>query len=116
MFASLDYQPRMEEADALFQQLVDRFGADPAVTPPTEGKGFGASGLKVGGKLFAMVSKGELVLKLPRERVGELIASGEGTRFDPGHGRLMKEWVTIAPDRGKDWLGLAEEARQYAGG
>lgn len=102
-----------EDADALFEQLVARFSADPAVTPPSGGRGFGASGLKVGGKLFAMLSNGELVVKLPRQRVDELIAAGTGTRFDPGHGRLMKEWVTIAPSHGSDWVALAEEARQF---
>lgn len=103
------------EADALFEELVARFSADPAVTPPSAGKGgrFGDSGLKVSGKLFAMLSKGELVVKLPKQRVDELIASGTGTRFDPGHGRVMKEWVTIAPSHGRDWVTLAEEARQF---
>jgi hypothetical protein len=103
------------QAEALFEQLVAHFGADQAVTPPSAGKGgrFGASGLKVGGKLFAMLAKGELVVKLPRQRVDELIASGAGTRFDPGHGRLMKEWVTIAPSHGRDWVTLAEEARRF---
>jgi hypothetical protein len=32
-------------------------------------------------------------VKLPRERVDELVEAGAGHRFDPGHGRLMKEWV-----------------------
>jgi hypothetical protein len=50
------------------------------------------------------------VVKLPRQRVDELIGSGEGERFDPGHGRLMKEWVTIGPECGRLWVALAEEA------
>jgi hypothetical protein len=36
-----------------------------------------------------MLSKGEMVVKLPKQRVDELIASGTGTRFEPGHGRLI---------------------------
>ena len=52
-------------------------------------------------------------MKLPRQRVDELIASGTGKRFDPGHGRLMKEWVTIATSHSRDWGTLAEEARQF---
>lgn len=104
----------MKDAEALFEQLATRVSADPSVTlPSAEGGKFGASGLKVGNKLFAMLSKGELVVKLPRERVDELIASGTGTRFDPGHGRLMKEWVAIGPGDGRDWEKLAEEARQF---
>ena len=62
-----------------------------------------------------MLANGELVVKLPKQRVEELIASGTGKRFDPGHGRLMKEWVAIAP-AGGDWAALAEEARQFVGG
>jgi TfoX/Sxy family transcriptional regulator of competence genes len=99
--------------EALFEQLVGRFSADPSVEPPGPGGKFGASGLKVEGKLFAMLSKGELVLKLPRQRVEQLVTAGIGRPFDPGHGRLMKEWVTIAPRHGRSWGALAEEARQF---
>jgi TfoX N-terminal domain len=101
---------------ALFEELVEGFRTDPAVTPPSPGRGFGASGLKVDGKIFAMVSRGELVVKLPRERVDELIAAGKGTRFDPGHGRLMKEWVSVGPDEAASWRKLAEEARAFVAG
>src|SRR5690349_8405219 len=78
-------RPPSGKAEALFARLVERFATDPAVTPPSVDKGgkFGASGLKVDGKLFAMVSKGKLVVKLPRPRVDELVASGSGEPFDP---------------------------------
>jgi hypothetical protein len=62
-----------------------------------------------------MVSRGELV-KLPRERVDELIAAGTGTRFDPGHGRRMKERVSVAPAHGRSWPKLAQEARDFVAG
>jgi hypothetical protein len=103
------------DADSLFERLAERFGANPAVTLPSSGKGggFGASALKVDGKIFAMVSRGELVVKLPRDRVDELIASGTGTRFDPGHGRVMKEWVAIAPRHSRSWPKLADEALKF---
>lgn len=102
-------------AEALFEQLVVRFSADPSVTLPSAGKGgkFGASGLKVDGKIFAMLARGELVVKLPKERVDELIASRGARRFDPGHGRELKEWVMIGPDDSRSWPALAEEARQF---
>jgi TfoX/Sxy family transcriptional regulator of competence genes len=103
------------DAEELFERLVERFSADPSVTPPTgeEGGKFGSSGLKVDGRIFAMVSRGELVVKLPRERVDELIASGTGTRFDPGHGRLMKEWVSVSTQHSRSWPKLADEARKF---
>lgn len=107
-----------QEPGALFARLVARFRDDPSVTLPSEGGGkkFGAGGLKVDGKIFAMLSRGELVVKLPKERVDALVASGQGKPFDPGHGRVMKEWVTIAPDQGRRWAKLAQEARQFVAG
>jgi hypothetical protein len=104
-----------DQAEDLFQRLVERFSADPSVAPPGEGKGFGAGGLKVNGKIFAMLSKGELVVKLPRKRVDELVDTGTGTRFDPGHGRVMKEWVSIPPKQASEWTALADEARAFVG-
>jgi hypothetical protein len=38
-----------------------------------------------------MLLRGALVGKLPVSRVDELLAAGLGERFDPGHGRLMKD-------------------------
>lgn len=76
-------------------------------------KGFGASALKVRGKIFAMLVKGRLVVKLPRRRVDALIAAGDGARFDPGHGRLMKEWLSVEPTSAADWLLLAREAMAF---
>ena len=41
-----------------------------------------------------MLVNDRLVVKLPRSRVDELVAAGEGDRFDPGHGRIQKEWLS----------------------
>lgn len=71
---------------------------------------FGSDALKVSGKVFAMNVNGRLVVKLVAERVHELKRSGVGTPFDPGHGRVMREWVSV-PDRADvDWLELSREA------
>jgi hypothetical protein len=75
-----------------------------------------SEGLKTAGKFFAMVNKGELVVKLPRERVDELVAAGEGHRFDPGHGRLMKEWVALRPVDEAACTAFVLEARGFVGG
>lgn len=104
-------------ADSLYERLVDRYRGDPSVTLPSpKGGTFGASGLKVDGKIFAMLSRGELVVKLPRERVEALVESGKARRFDPGHGRVMKEWATVGTDQSRQWAKLAEEARQFIAG
>ncbi len=79
------------------------------------GRMFGAGALKVSGRVFALLVREQLVVKLPAARVDALVASGEGERFDPGHGRLMKEWVAIAPAAELDWLAVADEARQFVG-
>lgn len=111
-------EDQREDADTLFGELVEEFRGDPAVAPPAEGGGrrFGAATLKVEGKIFAMLTGGELVVKLPRRRVDELVALGIGGPFDTGRGRVMKEWVTIAPRHGRDWRGLAREAREFVAG
>src|SRR5262245_33330478 len=80
--------------DPRFGKIIESLGSEAGVTHG--GKGFGASGLKANGKLFAMMSsRGKFVAKLPRARVDELVARGQGAYFDPGHGRLMKEWVEL---------------------
>ena len=90
-----------------FATIVEELLSNPDVTPPSDGKGFGSSGLKIQHKIFAMLVKGKLVVKLPKPRVDALIASGDGERFDPRHdGRLMKEWVTVEPTSEEEWLNL----------
>jgi len=90
-------------------------GAVDPTDPPSTRRAFGAGALKVGGKIFAMPAQGTLVLKLPAARVDALVAAKRGKRFDPGHGRVMKQWIAL--DGGeKDWLSLAREARAFVGG
>ena len=97
-----------------FALVVNAFADDRQVAPPGTGKGFGTGALKVNGKIFAMISsKGEFVVKLSEERVNELVAAGEGSRFDPGRGRVMKEWLAVTADH--KWLPLAKEARKLLG-
>jgi len=80
------------------------------------GAGFGAGALKVKGKIFAMrSSKGAFVVKLPRARVDELVAAGLGTRFDPGKGKLMKEWFVPGGGSPAALKKLAREALDYVG-
>jgi hypothetical protein len=63
-----------------------------------------------------MLVKGELVVKLPRRRVDAVVEAGHGSRFEPGPGRVMKEWLTVPPDSASDWLPLAREARDFVAG
>ena len=99
--------------ESRFALVVNAFADDRRVTPPGTGKGFGSGALKVNGKIFAMISsKGEFVVKLSEERVNELVAAGKGSRFDPGRGRVMKEWLVVTADHTL-WIPLAKEARKF---
>ncbi len=101
------------DAEALFEKVSESFLGDPRISPS---KMFGATGLMVGGKAFAMAYKGNLVVKLPKERVDALVTSGVGQRFEPGTGRTMKEWLAVPPSRKSHWLKLSEEARDFVSG
>jgi hypothetical protein len=97
--------------DRVFASIVESELSMPGVTA---GTGFGRSeGLRISGKIFAMLVAGELVVKLPRDRVEDLTASGVGHRFDPGHGRLMNEWLSVTPNASRRWRKLVEEARTF---
>jgi hypothetical protein len=101
----------MSEADVAFDAVAARFLGEPAIT---EGTGFGSNpGLRVDGHIFAMLVRGEFVLKLAAARCAELTAGGAGRRFEIGR-RAMREWVVITgpPDAGA-WTALAGEALAF---
>jgi hypothetical protein len=76
-------------------------------------RSFGSTSLKASGKIFAMLVKDQLVVKLPAKRVEELAAAGAGVPFDPGHGRIQKEWIAVSSDVPEDWLALAIESEAF---
>jgi hypothetical protein len=96
--------------EALFQSLAEHHGGL-ADGPPK--RAFGSDALKVSGKIFAVLTKGRLLLKLPSERVDTLVTENLADRFSTGAGRPMKEWVTIAPSNAALWMQLSDEARRY---
>ncbi len=98
------------DATELFDAVARSVEHDPAVETA---RGFGSSALKVGGKIFAMLVQGGLVVKLPRGRVEALIAEEVGRPFEAGTGRVMREWVAVPPTDADDWIRLAEEAREF---
>lgn len=99
--------------EAKYHELAKSFSAQRNVTRITEGKGFGSSGqLRVDGKIFAMLVLDELVLKLPKDRVDELVSQGHGRAFDAGKGKPMREWFVLTSTR-KPWLPLAQEAFDF---
>jgi TfoX/Sxy family transcriptional regulator of competence genes len=102
-----------ERYGALVEELIGK----PGVTPPSAAapQRFGSTSLKVNNKIFAMLVRGRLVVKLPAQRVDALTASGEGIHFDTGKGQLMKEWLSIEPAAEDEWRPLATEAMEFVG-
>ena len=93
-----------------FRQVTDYFSAIEGVEP---GRMFGSDGLKINRKVFSMQVNDKLVVKLPSARIEKLLAENGVRQFDPGHGRLMKEWLEIEPTAKLDWLALAKESFHY---
>jgi hypothetical protein len=97
-----------------FEPVAEAFARAPDVEVAG---GWGAGNLtwKVGGKIFVMSVRGDLVAKLPRERVDAMVADDAGVRFDPRkNGRVMKEWIVVPP--GGPWVTLAREALAFVRG
>jgi hypothetical protein len=107
------------EVAARWEALIaDVLAGDDATYGNQDGstRAFGSTSLKTGGKIFAMLVKDRLVVKLPAARVGELVAAGAGERFDPGHGRIQKEWLQVAGDDPVEWRALTLESETYVAG
>jgi hypothetical protein len=100
--------------EARYADVVEEFTGRRRVTHVDGAGGFGARGqLKVDGRIFAMLVRDELVVKLPRDRVDELVDAGHGRRFDAGKGRPMREWFALASTSRQPWLPLAQEAFDF---
>jgi hypothetical protein len=92
----------------LFEELVEPMYVDPAVQRSTM---MGLPCVRLHGQFFASFDRrgGALLVKLPPERVNQLIAAGEGEPFAPA-GRTFREWVALPqPDR-RRWQSLLAEA------
>ena len=101
--------------DERYEDLVDELVGVAGVTPPRGGgSGFGRSALRFYGRIFAMLVRGRLVVKLPEGRVDALVEAGDGVHFDANKGTPMREWLSLDPDSGQDWLGLAREALDFS--
>lgn len=90
--------------------LAEVAAANPDLEPSAM---FGSQGLKLGGRNFALLVKGSLVVKLPAGRVDDLCAAATGSRFEPSPGRQMRQWLALPPDSGEADALLAE-ALAYA--
>lgn len=60
-------------------------------------------------------STGDLVVKLPRRRVAELVEAGVGAPFAPA-GKVFSEWVAVSADHEGSWDALLSEAMEFVDG
>ena len=89
------------------QRLLDEEGDS-----VEQGRMLRSVGLKTDGKVFAMVVDGELVVKLPADRVDELVGRGAGRPFQAGQ-RVMREWVSLRPADEAACAAYVAEARSF---
>jgi hypothetical protein len=106
-------------ADVPNGDLLDRIAED--FTDHREvamGTMFRSPGLRVGGKIFAFLGhRGKLIVKVPSDRVRQLVAAGQAEQVVMGK-RTMQEWVELPAlaDRTATlalWRDVAREAHQY---
>ena len=104
------------QAEAAYTALVRRFADQPRVTLPADKRGkFGGNALKVDGKIFAMLVKGGLAVKLSPDEVQAATTAGRGEPLSMGRGRVMKEWLLVN-EPSRRWYAVAESARAFVAG
>ena len=107
-----DNGERTSVDDELFWEL-----AAPLIANGTaeEGELMRSQCLRVAGDFLAMPEyrTGDLVVKLPADRVAELVEAGTGLPFAPAK-KVFKEWVQV-PGRNEDlWRDLLAEGVVFA--
>jgi hypothetical protein len=104
------YSGDVADSEASFTALAAPLLREPDVS---EGTGFGSNaGLRVSGRIFAFLSRGALVVKLPAERCSEMVGAGAAEPFETG-GRRMREWVSVPASAAEEWPALAGEALAF---
>ena len=105
-------QPGGDDARDLYDELTDDLLYDPAIGRATM---MGYTCVRLAGRFLASYDDkaGCLVVKLPRERVTELVDNGDGDPFAPA-GKVFREWVSIPAVDRQLWRALLAEAVDFA--
>ena len=103
---------RSDEARDLYDELTDDLLYDPAIGRATM---MGYPCVRLAGRFLASYDDkdGCLVVKLPRQRVSELVENGDGDPFAPA-GKVFREWVSIPTIDRTLWHTLLAEAVDFA--
>jgi len=108
------YAAPVSDSEAAFAAISARLLHEQDVSA---GTGFGSNaGLRVKGKIFAMLVQGELVVKLPAARCVALVSSGLARPFERGQGRPLKSWISVSETAESHWPALAAEALAFVAG
>jgi hypothetical protein len=109
---SLPEQSGGDAARALYETLTDDLLYDPAIGRATM---MGYPCVRLAGKFVASYDDkaGCLVVKLPHDRVAELVENGTGDPFAPA-GKIFREWVSIPTLDRTLWHTLLAEAVDFA--
>ncbi|WP_020389238.1 hypothetical protein [Kribbella catacumbae] len=101
-----------DEARDLYDELTDDLLYDPAVGRSTM---MGYPCVRLAGQFLASYDEKAacLVVKLPSERVAELVKAGTGDEFAPA-GKVFREWVAIPTNDRQLWRTLLAEAVAFA--
>jgi hypothetical protein len=101
-----------DDARDLYDELTDDLLYDPAIGRATM---MGYPCVRLAGKFLASYDDKArcLVVKLPRERVTELVESGRGDPFAPA-GRVFREWAAIPTVDRSLWQRVLAEAVEFA--
>jgi hypothetical protein len=101
-----------DDARALYDELTDDLLYDPAIGRATM---MGYPCVRLAGKFLASYDDKlrSLVVKLPRDRVSELIENGSGEPFAPA-GKVFREWIAIRTVEPELWRQLLAEATDFA--
>jgi hypothetical protein len=103
-------EDRRRESDrAAYEDLSDALLRDPRVQP---GRILSTEALTVHGQVFAFLSRGGLVVKVPRDVAVARLAEGASAAMVAG-GRPLREWIVTGAERVGDWEQLMSEALDY---
>ena len=104
----------VDSRETLLWELAQQLLAEPDVT---QGTMMGYPCLRSNGAFFACVERatGHLIVKLPGQRVKELVTTGQALPFAP-NGRTFREWAAFPVADPVEWRALLAEARGFAGG
>jgi len=103
-----------DKKNELFWTLAEPLLARPQVT---RGTMMGFPCLRVDGGFFASLDhkNADLIVKLPRERVMNLIEDGDGLPFAPA-GRTFREWIRVPTPDADAWRALMAESMTFVAG